>query len=140
LKKHIFLILFVVVSLFADVPEAKILHYIVKNIDNNSLHKIWSDDSAVKESFEGYENYFVVKDKNQADLLIVKDALSLNRYKGKGKICVLQYDLLIDIPKSFCAFFWKKGRPNIVFIKPRVDKQHIKLSKELQDYEEEKVW
>jgi hypothetical protein len=52
----------------------------------------------------------------------------------------LDYYLLDKIPQSFGAFFWKKGRPNIVFIKPRLKQQSLELSSELKPYIEEQVW
>ena len=117
--------------------ETKILHYIIENINNNSLHKVWSDDAKIGHSLKEI-GYSVVRDAKDADLLILKKPLSL---KGiKAKVFVLNYNLLNEMPQSFGAFFWKKGRPNIVFISPRVQREHLKLSKELQAYEEEQVW
>ena len=113
------------------------MHYIIENINNNSFHKIWSDDASLRDSFREL-GYGVTKDAKDADLIIVKKRLPL---KGiKAKVFVLNYNLLNKIPRSFGAFFWKKGRPNIVFISPRVKREHLKLSKELQAYEEEQVW
>jgi len=119
--------------------ETKILHYIVENINNNTLHKVWSDDARIRSSF-GDLGYSVVSDAKDADLIILKNAASFKKDHIKGKIFVLGYNLLNEIPQSFGAFFWKKGRPNIVFITSRVNKEHLKLSKELQEYEEERVW
>jgi len=138
LKKYLFVLLFLTFSLFADTNlEIKILHHIVENINNNTLHKVWSDDAMIRTSFQKL-GYGDVKDAKDADLLILKHSLSL---KGiKAKVFVLNYNLLNEMPQSFGAFFWKKGRPNIVFIAPRVKREHLKLSKELQEYEEEQVW
>jgi hypothetical protein len=36
--------------------------------------------------------------------------------------------------------FWKKGRPNIVIIEPRIKEQNISISKKLDIYKEEKIW
>jgi len=137
LKKYLFLFFILTFSLFANIQEAQILQYIIKNINQNSFQKIWSDDEKIKHSFQEL-GYDVVKNATNADLLIIKKKLPSS--KIKGKIFVLKYNLLNTIPKSFGAFFWKKGRPNIVFITPRVKKEHLRLSKELQEYEEDKVW
>ena len=141
MKKFIVLIVILTFSLSAEnYSKANILKYIVKNINHNTIHKIWSDDITVKNSFKELKDYRVVNDINKAELLIIKDKSSLKGYSSKGYVFVLDYNLLNEIPQSFGAFFWKKGRANIVFIKPRIDKLHLKLSKELQDYEEERVW
>jgi len=120
-------------------PETKILHYIVENINNNTIHKIWSDNATIRRSFREL-GYSIVNDAEDADLIILKNAASLRKDHIKSKVFVLGYDLLNEIPQSFGAFFWKKGRPNIVFISSRIRKEHLKLSKELQEYEEERVW
>ena len=141
LKKFIFLTFFLSITLLADdYSKTNILEYIVKNINNKTIHKIWSDDLSVKNSFSSLKNYQVVNDINKAELLVIKDKSSLKGYSFKGYIFVLDYNLLNEIPQSFGAFFWKKGRANIVFIKPRIDKLHLILSKELQEYVEERVW
>jgi len=85
-------------------------------------------------------NYIIVKDANQSDIIILNSASSLKNSTKKENIFVLKYNLLNRFPQSFGAFFWKKGRPNIVFIKPRVKRLHLKLSNDLKEYEEEKVW
>ena len=141
MKKYLFLLLVLTLPLLADIDaEMKILDYIVKNINNNSWHKIWSDDAKIEHAF-GELGYDAVSNAKDADLIILKEASSLKDEKHiKGKVFVLNYDLLDEIPQSFGAFFWKKGRPNIVFIAPRVENEHLKLSQELQEYEEERVW
>jgi len=58
----------------------------------------------------------------------------------KPKVFVLDYNLLSKIPESFGAFFFKKGRANIVLLAPVLKKQNIKVSKALDEYVEEKIW
>lgn len=61
--------------------------------------------------------------------------------KCKNKpIVVLDYDLLKKYDNAVAAFFWKKGRPNIVFIKDRVKKFNIQLPKSYEVYQEERIW
>jgi len=118
--------------------EAKIIQYIIKNINNNTIHKILTDDFNLKNSLKNL-GYTMVNNAKDADFIILKYKHKLNK-NSNGKVFVLRYELLNEMPQSFGAFYWQKGRPNIVFISPRVKKEHIKLSKELQEYEEEKVW
>ena len=102
--------------------------------------KVWSDEEVVKKSFLSFSKFEVVSDFEEADLIIIKNNFaSLDKYKNKH-IFVLDYNLLSKIPNSFGAFFWKKGRPNIVFIKSRLDEQKLQLASELEPYIEEKVW
>ena len=55
-------------------------------------------------------------------------------------IFALNYNILYDFNNAFGAFFWKKGRANIVIIEPRAKKLNILISKELEEYTEERVW
>ena len=55
-------------------------------------------------------------------------------------ILVLDYDLLEIYENAVVAFFWKKGRPNIVFLKKRLEKFNIVLPESYKIYEEEKIW
>ena len=117
--------------------EAKIIKYIMQNINNNTIHKVFTDDMGLQKSLRE-SGYTIVNNSKDADFIILKNKHKLS--DTQAKVFVLKYELLNEIPQSFGAFFWKKGRPNIVFIAPRVKKEHIKLSKDLQDYEEEQVW
>lgn len=117
--------------------EAKIIKYIMQNINNNTIHKVFTDDIELQKSLRE-SGYTIVNNSKNADFIILKNKHKLSN--TQAKVFVLKYELLNEIPQSFGAFFWKKGRPNIVFIAPRVKKEHIKLSKDLQDYEEEQVW
>jgi len=142
LKILLFLVsLFFATSLFADTTsEEAVLRYIFTHINSNSFHKIWSDDPSLNNEFKADKNYTVVKDAKDADIVILRHSESLKNIPHNKKIFVLKYSMLSKIPQSFGAFFWQKGRPNIVFLRPRIKKEKLKLSSELQKYEEERIW
>ena len=142
--KFIILILLTTLLIFAnssgDKIKLKILQNICMGIETSKNMKIWSDEDSVKDAFISLHKFEVVNDFKKADLIILKNNFaSLDKYKNKH-IFVLDYNLLNKIPNSFGALFWKKGRPNIVFIKSRLDKQKLYLSSELKPYIEEKIW
>lgn len=72
-------------------------------------------------------------------LLVMHANLFASECKGKP-IVVLDYDLLKRYDNAVAAFFWKKGRPNIVFIKDRVEKFKIKLPPSYEIYQEDEIW
>jgi len=143
LKSLLFLLLFVS-SLFCDSLSDKLRVDIVKNIvlgiKNSEPMSIWSDDSKIMKALRLSNEFKVVNSCSDADLIILKDKSSLPKNINQKHIFVLKYSLLHKIPDSFGAFFWKKGRPNIVFIKPRLKQQSLELSSELKPYIEEQVW
>lgn len=139
--RYFFIIIFYTFSLHAnDNTQIKILEYIINNINHPSIHKVWSDDTALKLSLEKSGRYITVSNSSKADLIILQNKNSLPLSIKNKAIFVLNYKLLKEIPQSFGAFFWKKGRPNIVFIKPRLKKVQLQLSNNLKKYEEEKIW
>lgn len=144
MKKILSVIIFSTVLLFAGSGDSKlkieILKKVVTGIQYNETMKIWSDDPKIMAAFHSAKQFNVAGRCEEADIIILKDKENLPEVCLRANVFVLNYKLLNDIPKSFGAFFWKKGRPNIVLIEPRVKKCDIALSEELLAYVEEKVW
>ncbi len=102
--------------------------------------KIWSDNQEILLEVKEHNNYKVVQSCEDATIIILENKDNLKKACSNKHIFVLKYELLSDIPQSFGALFWKKGRPNIVIIEPRIKKQSIKTSKNLEPYLEKKIW
>ncbi|MCK9455231.1 MAG: hypothetical protein WCY51_00395 [Sulfurimonas sp.] len=140
------LLLILVITLFAredrvDI-KAQILEKIFSNIHVDSGVTLWCDNKHLLEELKK-SSYLIITDECAvATIIVVESRESIeNDENCKNKpIFVLNYELLKNIPESFGAFFWKKGRPNIVIIESRALFQNIRLSKELESYKEEKVW
>jgi len=144
LRKLIGILLFSITLLFAGIGDEnlkiKILKKIVSGIQNSDSMRLWSDDYHILKAFSDDEKYHVAMRCENADIIILKEKEHLPSHCVHQHIFVLSYKLLNDIPKSFGAFFWKKGRPNIVFIEPRVKENSLELTVEMEPYIEEKVW
>ena len=86
------------------------------------------------------KNFIIVQDCKMADLIILGKYNDQN-YSSKNKpIIVLDYNLLKRYPDAVGAFYWQKGRPNVVMIAPRIKKMGIKLPVEFKGYVETRVW
>ncbi|MCK9472407.1 hypothetical protein [Sulfurimonas sp.] len=140
------IILLFIVALFAKEDrvdiKAQILEKIFLNIHIDKGITLWCDNKHLLEELKK-SSYLIVTDKCAAATIIVvenKESIESDENCKNKPIFVLNYELLKNIPESFGAFFWKKGRPNIVIIEPRAVFQNIRLSKELETYKEEKVW
>jgi len=73
-------------------------------------------------------NFVYVKtENNEDDLCMDKNKLYFtNNYKK-----------LLSNDKYFGAFFWSKSRPNIVFIKSRLNREHLSLPQNYQQFIED---
>ena len=130
-------------SLFAHSTthnQALILEKIFNDITINKELKLWSDNKKLLNEIKEHHKFTIVEKLNDANIIILENKNSITKKCLSKYIFVLKYKLLTEIPRSFGALFWKKGRPNIVIIKPRAKAQSIKLSEELEPYIEEKVW
>ena len=72
-------------------------------------------------------------------LLLYSDIPVDNKCKNKI-ILVLDYALLHKYTNAVCAFYWKKGRPNIIFLRSRLKQHNIKLSESYDKYIEDNLW
>lgn len=143
--KTIILTLFLVILSSAsedkDVMRAQIIGKILSNVSINEVIRVWSDNKELIAEFKKNSNFVTTVNCEKATIIVIENKENLHGDACKNKpIFVLNYNLLKDIPDSFGAFFWKKGRPNIVIIEPRIESQNITVSKELKAYVEEKVW
>lgn len=122
--------------------KAQILEKILSNVSINGTISIWTDDEELLLEFKKSSSLTVSDNPAVATLLVIEHKKNIQHNEDcKNKpIFVLNYELLKDIPESFGAFFWKKGRPNIVIIEPRTELQNIIVSSELDAYKEQKVW
>ena len=138
--KRLLLFLLFTLSLFANDQKAqsKIIDTILNNISFQEQKLIYSDDKQLLETLG--VNHSITYDSNKANLLILQDSKNLPKnYKNK-KIFVLNYKLLSKVPESFGAFFFKKGRANIIFLKPKLKQNNIEITNKLEPYLEDKIW
>ena len=120
--------------------QIRILEKILSEISIDKELSVWSDNKMIIDELKNNQQLNTSNSCEDADILILQKKENLtDRCKSKC-IFVLNYNHLSEIKQSFGALFWKKGRPNIVIIEPRLKKQNITISKNLEPYLEEKVW
>ncbi len=118
----------------------KIIKNIVEVMDKpNTTVWIDNDDSDVMGSLELRE-LNVVKTCKKAKVLILSSDQNIPKQCSAKPILVLEYNLLLKYDNAVSAFFWKKGRPNIVFISDRIKHFSISLPSSYDKYIEEKIW
>ncbi|HEY9203638.1 MAG TPA: hypothetical protein VIM82_04845 [Sulfurimonas sp.] len=144
--KTLAILLFLTIASFASEErvdiKAQILEKIFSNISIEKTITVWTDNDELLEEFKKSSYLIVTDDCAVATLIVVEEKKNIEDDEDcrDKPIFVLNYELLKDIPESFGAFFWKKGRPNIVIVEPRTELQNIRVSSELDAYKEDKVW
>jgi hypothetical protein len=138
LKTFIISLLFGCVVLFAQSAsiEKKIYTHILHSLYPQSKGiKVWADTQSKREMLQGIPKVKIVTKPEDADFILVQKKKDLNT---KGLIFATDYHTLEHYKKSAIGgFYWQKGRPNILFLKPNLIKHRITLPKEMQEYIED---
>ncbi len=122
--------------------EIKILEKISKDIIRKDKIRVFLIGYDPKKLLRYSSGFILVKDCSKADIVIAKE-----NDKGELSSCrkdipgiALKYSLLRKDSIFIGALFWYKGRPNLVFIRKRLEKLNIKLPKSYSRYIEDQIW
>lgn len=142
--KKFYLLLFVIfIPVFAqqspEYIEVKIIKKLLIDMSQNQTVKVCTIGYKVERLSD---EKIIVTDCYNADFIIIgKDSYLI--YKNKPAI-LLNVDDIKNIKtyrNVIGAFYWKKGRPQLIFLKDRMQIYNIKLPKEYERFiiEEEKI-
>lgn len=128
--KIIFLSIIFLKSLFAsNNAEAKIISFIFTSLLQKDFIYIYTEDKKIKEILKSTK-LILAKSCLESDIVYnSKDIKSCNKPLFTNK-----YNILKESKKSIGAFYWKKGRPHIIFLNKRLDNFDLRLSKKLVKY------
>ncbi len=142
--KLLILLILSVSILFAssksDHLRIQILETIITQISIDKDKVIWSDNKDILNQLDNHNKIKTTHSCEYATIIILQNKNNLPKECENKYIFTLDYKLLSDTKQSFGALFWKKGRPNIVILEPRINKQNIKVSKDLEPYLEDRLW
>ena len=124
----------------SDNIKIQILEKIITEIYIDKKIEVWSDNKNILAKLKEQNKLSTTNNCEEATVIILESHSELIDKCSTKYIFVLNYQLLSDIPQSFGALFWKKGRPNIVIVEPRIKSQSIAVSDDLKPYLEETVW
>jgi len=116
--------------LFAISNEAKIIKLIFTSLFDRDV--IVYSDSEKKLSVLEEADLNIVKSCKRADIAYISKVLK--ECEGKP-IFSDNYNTFQKEKSVIGAFYWHKGRPNILFFKPRLEDFELKLPKKLEKYE-----
>lgn len=118
--------------------EAKIISKIANASTANKIHLFIPEISQNEK--EIYANFFtLVNNCSEANFVFVKKQVNIDALcqKKEKLFFTNNYQKLLSDNRYFGAFFWNKSRPNIVFIKQRLEDKQITLSNEYQQFIED---
>ncbi|MDP3301786.1 MAG: hypothetical protein Q8S36_07455 [Sulfuricurvum sp.] len=137
-----FFIFFINAALCAEVSTTSIETQIIERVAAALFPKqkiaVWGETADQKEMIKQSKIIEEAIDSSNADLIIVSKKIPQNLSKN----CVIittEYSQLIKDERIIGAFFWQKGRPNLLFLRPRMQKANVKLSHEFDKYIEDEL-
>ena len=118
--------------------EIKILFAITDALfPNTKVVKVWTDTADNNLFLQDIKKIQTVNSMREADILFLTKKSDIQNDKMKF---VTSYKLLKHYKKSAIAgFYWKKGRPNILFIKKNLLKYKKKLPNSMTKYIEDEL-
>jgi len=104
---------------------------------HKTLIKVWSDSQEKQQMLASIQEVKIVKEKKDADILIINKPNDIVKNKI---IFVTNYPLLKTYEGWVIGgFYWKKGRPNIIFLKKNLLKKHLSLPLSFNDFIEDEL-
>lgn len=146
-KNHFFLHWLVAIVLmnsvmFADVSkekiEAQIIDKIVVSLFPGQKITVWGETVDQKNMIKQSTKISRVESSSNADLIIVTKNIPQN-LSDNCVIITTEYALLKKDERIIGAFFWQKGRPNLLFLRPRMQKANVNLGHEFDKYIEDEL-
>jgi hypothetical protein len=123
--------------------ELELESQIISNIAHASIKKdikLFIPELSEMEKNVYSKSFTLVSSCVDANFIFVKRDIDLNSYckDFKEKIFFTNnYEKLLNDNRYLGAFFWSKSRPNITFIKARLEKENIKLSEDYDKFVED---
>lgn len=138
------LVLFIVIAIVVSAHEsdikihAKMMDKLAVDLVNKERVKIY--DPTYGRSYDSYlSQSATVQECSDADIAVVS---LINQTQGcKNQIIlVTRYNLLNELSEAIGAFYWQKGRPNLVFIRSRLAEKKVRLSNEYTKHIDERIY
>jgi hypothetical protein len=118
--------------------EAKIIAKIASKSTDDAVRLYIPE--ITEDEVQVYKEYFtLVQDCRDANFVFIKRAARIDEgCRGKERLFFTNnYRKLLNDSTYFGAFFWNKSRPNIVFIKERLEEYSVSLPKEYEKFVED---
>ena len=104
---------------------------------------VYTTDPEYRKVFTTSKRIFLAKEPEGSDIILITNRSTLTSILKRTKadksaenpiLFVTDYRFLKYSEDIIGAFYWRKGRSQLLFIKKRLDKQNIQLPKAYQDF------
>lgn len=145
MKKIIILLIFYYNGLYALEREStlKMYHAIFAALSAKTMNSVYVTDKEYRKVFTTSKRIVLAKKPEESDIILItnsstlQDILernSINENVKKPILFVTDYRFLKDAEDAVGAFYWRKGRSQLLFIKKRLEEQKIQLPKAYQNF------
>ena len=146
MKKILILLILVYGQLFALEKEStlKIYNQIFSSLVSKPVISVYTADKEYKDVFSQSDKIRLVDEASVADIVlitnrptlfkIIKERQWMQQTDDKPILFVTDYRLLKYSLDIVGAFYWRKGRSQLLFIKDRLNQYHISLPQEYQAF------
>jgi hypothetical protein len=145
LKKIIILLILFYSGLHALEREStlKMYHGIFSALSSKAMISVYTDDQEYKKVFATSKRIVLSKKPEESDITLITNRSSLRRMLKRNRVnyntekpilFVTDYHFLKDSEDIVGAFYWRKGRSQLLFIKKRLEQQDIRLPEAYQNF------
>jgi len=141
LKKSILIIILLYGSLNAFEPEStlKLYHHLLSSIFNKKSVKVYTEDNEYRKIFLQSKYIKIVLNIKNADFILITTDTMLEKLKDKKlpkNIIILtnDYHHMEQLDNILGAFYYRKGRRQFLFLRPRLKEHNITLPLEYDRY------
>lgn len=136
------LIVFITSSLYAETSKSSIETQIIEKIALSLFPKqkivAWGETADQKNIINLSSKMEGVSNPSYANFIIVSKNIPQNLSRN-SVIITTEYSLLSKDERVVGAFFWQKGRPNILFLRLRMQNLNVSLGREFDKYIEDEL-
>ncbi|MEA2050224.1 MAG: hypothetical protein U9O56_05800 [Campylobacterota bacterium] len=120
---------------FDKVTASKILETVFLGIENKVIKNIKIEDEQYKDVLNLSDKFNIVSNIKSCDILVFDKSKDLNNLNLTNKILfATSYNAFRNRKDAIGAFYWFKGRPQIIFLDHRLKEKNISLKPYLQKY------
>lgn len=134
------LFLLLLIGSFAHASEeaiaAQIIDKTLGSLFKSKSVKAWGD-TPKQQAIIGHSKTMIwVESPQEADFIIIAEGVP-SQFKANCILFGTDYDMLEQDARVIGAFYWQKGRPNLIFLRERLREHNLTLSSDFEKYIED---
>lgn len=121
----------------------KMYHGIFSALTSKTMTSVYTTDREYRKVFATSKRIFLAKKPEESDIILITNRSTLrniikknsvNKNAPKPILFVTDYRFLKDTEDAVGAFYWRKGRSQLLFIEKRLKQHGIQLPKAYQNF------